>query len=111
MTTSIAVPPTQESDHKDCGTSAQVRELLGKPVFRSVVVYVCLLSGLCRVSAFVRDTYVAARFGRSTATDAYYGLQQLPLTVSTFMFGAFALAFAPAYVQGKRGAAAPDWVA
>jgi putative peptidoglycan lipid II flippase len=74
------------------------------------VIYVFLLSGLFRLSAFVRETYVAARFGLSTATDVYYGLQQLPLTVSTFMFGAFALAFAPAYVQGKRGAAAPEWL-
>ncbi len=110
MTTSIVVPPAQESDHKGCGTFAQVRKLLYRPVCRSVVVYVFLLSGLFRLAAFVRETYVAARFGLSTATDAYYGLQQLPLTVSTFMFGAFALAFAPAYVQGKRGAAAPEWL-
>jgi putative peptidoglycan lipid II flippase len=110
MTTSIAIPPTQQSDRKDWGTLAQVRELLGRRVFCSVVIYVFLLSGLFRLSAFVRETYVAARFGVSTATDAYYGLQQLPLTVSTFMFGAFALAFAPAYVQGKRGRAAPEWL-
>jgi putative peptidoglycan lipid II flippase len=111
MTSSIiAVPPAREAQRQTAGMAAQVRGLLSNPLIRSGVVYVFLLSGLFRLSAFIRETYIAARFGLSTATDAYYGLQQLPLSVSTFMFGAFALAFAPAYGLTKRRAGGPQWL-
>lgn len=111
MTTPIiAVAPARVPDRKDSGIPALVRRLLSNPLIRSGVVYAFLLSGLFRLSAFIRETYIAARFGLSTATDAYYSLQQLPLSVSTFMFGAFALAFAPAYGQGTRRPGGPEWL-
>ena len=61
-----------------------------------------LAGGLFKISAFVREAFIAAHFGLSAVTDAYFGLQQFPLTLATFMFGAFALAFTPAYAEAKR---------
>ena len=107
MTTSViaaaSAPPTDRHLFTRFGI------LLASPAIHSGVLLVFLLSGSFRVASFVRETYVAARFGLSTATDAYYGLQQLPLSVSTFMFGAFALAFAPAYGQSRRRTGGPEW--
>lgn len=61
-----------------------------------------LTGGLFKLSAFGREAFIAAKFGLSSATDAYFGLQQLPLTVATFMFGSFALAFTPMYAESRR---------
>lgn len=97
-------------ERKHFALANHARGVLGTPFFRSGLVYIFVLSGLFRLSAFVRETYIAARFGLSTATDAYYGMQQLPLSVSTFMFGAFALAFAPAYGLGRRHSESPEWL-
>lgn len=55
-----------------------------------------------KISAFAREAFIASRFGLSSLTDAYFALQQLPLALATFMFGAFALAFTPAYAQEYR---------
>jgi len=107
---SVVEQPPRESDLMDQGLRARIRRLLASPFFRSGIAIAFLLSGLFRLTAFVRETYVAARFGLSTATDAYYGLQQLPLSVATFMFGAFALAFAPAYGQDNRRPEGAEWL-
>ena len=107
---SIAVPPEREIEWKDRGLASLTRQLLDSPFFRSGVWVAFLLSGLFRLSAFIRETYIAAQFGLSTATDAYYGLQQLPLSVATFMFGAFALAFAPAYGQASGQQKSAQWL-
>ena len=71
----------------------------------STVLLICLTlftGGLFKISAFVREAFIAAKFGLSSATDAYFGLQQIPLTVATFMFGSFALAFTPMYANASR---------
>jgi len=58
--------------------------------------------GIFKVSAFAREAFIAAKFGLSAVTDAYFGLQQFPLALASFMFGAFSLAFIPAYENEWR---------
>ena len=69
-----------------------------------------LVGGLFKISAFVREAFIAAYFGLSAVTDAYFSLQQFPLALSTFMFGAFALAFTPAYAEARRRPGAVAWM-
>lgn len=69
-----------------------------------------LTSGLFKISAFAREAFIAARFGISTITDAYFGLQQFPLTLATFMFGSFALPFTPAYAEARRRSETVSWL-
>jgi putative peptidoglycan lipid II flippase len=79
-----------------------------KKIFRlgsspAALVGFALVSGaLFKLSAFAREAFIAAKFGLSAVTDTYFGLQQLPLIVATFMLGAFALAFTPAYAEARR---------
>jgi peptidoglycan biosynthesis protein MviN/MurJ (putative lipid II flippase) len=63
-----------------------------------------------KLSAFAREAFIAAKFGLSAVTDAYFGLQQLPLIVATFMLGAFALAFTPAYAEARRNSGTVEWL-
>ena len=58
--------------------------------------------GVFKLSAFAREAFIAAKFGLSAVTDAYFGLQQFPLALASFMFGAFSLAFTPAYENEQR---------
>src|SRR6478672_6325912 len=68
-----------------------------------LLVLVTLGTGaIFKISAFAREAFIASRFGLSSLTDAYFALQQLPVTLATFMFGAFALAFTPAYAHEYR---------
>lgn len=67
--------------------------------------------GLFKLSAFAREAFIAAQFGLSSATDAYFGLQQLPLSAATFMFGSFALAFTPMYADASRRLGEVRWLA
>jgi glycogen(starch) synthase len=68
------------------------------------------LSGLFKLAAFVREAFIASRFGLSSFTDAYFASQQLPLILVAFMFGAFALAFTPAYAAEKRASGRVAWL-
>src|SRR3954447_10987890 len=63
-----------------------------------------------KISAFAREAFIASRFGLSSLTDTYFALQQLPITLATFMFGAFALAFTPAYAQEHRKSGTVQWL-
>src|ERR1700748_1849381 len=63
-----------------------------------------------KISAFAREAFIASRFGLPALTDAYFALQQLPLTLATFMFGAFALAFTPAYAHEQRRNGSVRWL-
>ncbi len=65
---------------------------------------------LFKVAAFARESFIAAKFGLSAVTDAYFGLQQFPIAWATFMFGAFALAFPPAYAEARRRAGRVEWL-
>ena len=68
------------------------------------------VAGLFKVTALAREAFVASRFGLSSSTDAYFAFQQFPLTLAAFMFGAFALAFTPAYATEKRTAGSVPWL-
>jgi len=63
-----------------------------------------------KLVAFLRESYVASQFGLSPQTDAYFGFQQLPLALLTFMLGAFSLAFAPAYAETKKRYGEGEWL-
>ncbi len=58
-----------------------------------------LAGALFKLSAFGREAFITAHFGLTLATDTYFVLQQLPLTIATFMFGAFSRAFTPVYAE------------
>jgi peptidoglycan biosynthesis protein MviN/MurJ (putative lipid II flippase) len=66
--------------------------------------------GLFKLAAFAREAFIASHFGLSNFTDAYFAFQQFPLMLVTFMFGAFALAFAPAYAAEKRSGGPVTWL-
>jgi putative peptidoglycan lipid II flippase len=90
------------------GCRRQIARYRSSPV---VLVGLTLAMGaMFKLSAFVREAFIAARFGLSTVTDAYFGLQQFPVTLATFMFGAFALAFTPAYADARRRSGAVTWL-
>src|SRR5579863_760921 len=57
------------------------------------------LGALFKLSAFGREAFITARFGLSPVTDAYFALQQFPVTAAAFMFGPFARAFTPVYAE------------
>ena len=67
-------------------------------------------AGLFKVAAFAREAFIASRFGLSSFTDAYFAFQQFPLIIATFMFGAFGLAFIPAYADEKRKTGRVTWL-
>src|SRR5436305_6760024 len=79
---------------------------------RSLLLVLCTLAAgaIFKVSAFAREAFIASRFGLSAVTDAYFALQQLPLTLATFMFGSFALAFTPAYAEARRQNETVRWL-
>ena len=66
--------------------------------------------GIFKLSAFAREAFIAAKFGLSAVTDAYFGLQQFPLALASFMFGAFSLAFTPAYENEQRRSGIVEWL-
>jgi peptidoglycan biosynthesis protein MviN/MurJ (putative lipid II flippase) len=68
------------------------------------------VSGLFKVAAFAREAFIAARFGLSSVTDAYFAIQQFPLALATYVFGAFSLAFVPAYVRSRKEDGTVDWL-
>ena len=79
----------------------------------NTVLLICLTlltGGLFKISAFAREAFIAAKFGLSSTTDAYFALQQLPLTAATFMFGSFALAFTPMYADARRRCGDVSWM-
>lgn len=77
----------------------------------AVLVCLTLATGAAfKGSAFVREAFIAAKFGLSAVTDAYFGLQQFPTTLATFMFGAFALAFTPAYAEARARSGKVEWL-
>ena len=68
------------------------------------------MAGLFKIAAFAREAFIASRFGLSSFTDAYFAAQQFPLILVTFMFGAFSLAFTPAYATEKRQTGRVAWL-
>ena len=68
------------------------------------------LGALFKLSAFGREAFITARFGLSSVTDAYFALQQFPVTAAAFMFGPFARAFTPAYAEAYDKDGRASWL-
>lgn len=75
-----------------------------------VVLFALGLGALFKLSAFGREAFITARFGLSSVTDAYFALQQFPVTAATFMFGPFARAFTPAYAEAWDREGSASWL-
>jgi len=75
-----------------------------------LVIFTLGAGAIFKISAFAREAFIASRFGLSSLTDAYFALQQLPLALATFMFGAFALAFTPAYAHEQQNNGIVRWL-
>jgi putative peptidoglycan lipid II flippase len=65
---------------------------------------------LFKLAAFVREAYIAAKFGLSGQMDAYFAFQQLPFTLMSFMGGAFCVAFVPAFAKAKQHYEGGRWL-
>jgi peptidoglycan biosynthesis protein MviN/MurJ (putative lipid II flippase) len=68
------------------------------------------IGAIFKMCAFAREAFIAANFGLSAVTDAYFGLQQFPASLVAFMFGAFSLAFTPAYAEEERRSGSVEWL-
>ncbi len=77
----------------------------------SLILLTLSIGAIFKVAAFWRETYIASRFGVSADTDVYFGLQQIPMAMVTFILGAFGLAFTPAYARARRTEEGPCWAA
>src|SRR5947209_14290919 len=76
------------------------RELIPNSLL--LVAVTLLAGGLFKLSAFAREAFIASRFGLSAVTDAYFALQQLPLTLATFMFWILCTGFYPSLCGGTQ---------
>jgi putative peptidoglycan lipid II flippase len=88
------------------------RELARKALDRSAIAIAASVgvSILFKLAAFVREAYVAAKFGVTSQTDAYFVFQQFPHTLYTFICGAFCLAFVPALARAKQEKQGGQWL-
>ncbi len=77
----------------------------------SLILLTLSIGAIFKAAAFWRETYIASRFGVSADTDVYFGLQQIPMALVTFILGAFGLAFTPAYTRARQTEEGPTWTA
>lgn len=63
---------------------------------------VLLISLGSKILGLIREVYISSHFGVSSLTDAFFGVQQLPVMMMSYMAGAFTLAFVPHYVAVKE---------
>lgn len=68
---------------------------------RTVLMVFAINAG-SKVVGFVREVYISSLYGVSNVTDAFFAVQQIPLFVSNYMFGAFNLVFIPGYASAKQ---------
>jgi len=68
---------------------------------RTVLLVLAVNAG-SKVGGFVREVYISSLYGVSTVTDAFFAVQQIPLFVGNYMFGAFNLVFIPRYASAKQ---------
>lgn len=54
---------------------------------------------------FVREVLISSMFGVSAVTDAFFSIQQLLVFASSYIMGAFNLAFVPAYIRNQAAGA------
>ncbi len=77
----------------------------------SLLIVATLLTGaLFKLSAFAREAFITAHFGLTSVTDTYFSLQQLPIAVAAFMFGAFSRAFTPVFAESLRDDGRASWL-
>lgn len=87
------------------------KHITGERIKALKMIFLALsISGLFKVVAFSREALIAAHFGLSSVTDAYFALQQMPLTVATYLYGAFSLAFVPAYLRARKETGTLAWL-
>lgn len=65
-----------------------------------------LINGFGKGVGFVREVLISGLFGVSSVTDAFFGVQQVFVFFTSYMMGAFNLAFVPAYVKSHASGAA-----
>lgn len=58
-----------------------------------------LINGVGKLLGFVREVLISSMFGVSAVTDAFFAIQQLLVFISSYVLGAFNLAFVPAYIR------------
>lgn len=75
------------------------------------VLLVLAISAGSKAVGFVREVYISGLYGVSDVTDAFFAVQQLPLFLSTYLFGSFTLVFIPQYAAAKRGGFAKEFLA
>lgn len=87
--------------------SGQVRAwtleiLRGLRRYSGMLSAVLLISLGSKILGLIREVYISSHFGVSSLTDAFFGVQQLPVIMMSYMAGAFTLAFVPHYVAVKE---------
>ena len=89
------------------GAREWTRQLLrGAYRYWGLLSAVLLISFGSKVLGLIREVYISSHFGVSAVTDGFFGVQQLPVMMMSYMMGAFTLAFIPHYVavreQGRQ---------
>ncbi|MBN8496667.1 lipid II flippase MurJ [Accumulibacter sp.] len=69
-----------------------------------------LINGFGKALGFVREVLISSVFGVSGVTDAFFAIQQLLVFVSSFMMGAFNLAFVPHYIRSEAAGGGPSFL-
>ncbi len=70
--------------------------------YSRTVFLVLAINGGSKVVGFAREVYISSLYGVSRVTDAFFAVQQIPLFVQNYMFGAFNLVFIPDYAHAKQ---------
>lgn len=60
------------------------------------------INGIGKLLGFVREVLISSMFGVSAMTDAFFAIQQLLVFISSYIGGAFNLAFIPAYIRNMK---------
>lgn len=75
--------------------------------FRSFdVLLQLLINAIGKGIGFAREVLISSMFGVSAVTDAFFSIQQLLVFSSSYIMGAFNLAFVPAYIRNQAAGAA-----
>jgi putative peptidoglycan lipid II flippase len=80
---------------------SRLRRREGPFPFRTVLL-VLAINGGSKVGGFVREVYISSLYGVSKVTDSFFAVQQIPILVQSYMFGAFNLVFIPKYASAKQ---------
>jgi putative peptidoglycan lipid II flippase len=59
------------------------------------------ITGVSKLAGFAREVLISQAYGVSPTTDVFFGLQQLLVLLSSYLLGAFALAFIPHFAKAR----------